>query len=91
MLARCMLATLMSSISSIGFLVSARNSPTSPNSLSLLGVSLKLVVGIMTASGFPMAVRWGPEFILIYNNGGVTRWSAIMTTGGVTCSFVPEI
>ena len=30
---------------------------------------LKLIVGIMTASGFPMAVRWGPEFILIYNDG----------------------
>jgi PAS domain S-box-containing protein len=31
--------------------------------------SLKLVVGIMTSSGFPMAVRWGPEFVLIYNDG----------------------
>jgi hypothetical protein len=31
--------------------------------------NLKLIVGIMTASGFPMAVRWGPEFILIYNDG----------------------
>jgi hypothetical protein len=31
--------------------------------------SLQLIVGIMTASGFPMAVRWGPEFILIYNDG----------------------
>ena len=31
--------------------------------------SLKLIVGIMTASGFPMAVRWGPEYILIYNDG----------------------
>jgi PAS domain S-box-containing protein len=31
--------------------------------------SLELVVGIMTASGFPMALRWGPEFILIYNDG----------------------
>jgi two-component sensor histidine kinase/PAS domain-containing protein len=31
--------------------------------------SLKLIVQIMTASGFPMAVRWGPEFILIYNDG----------------------
>jgi two-component sensor histidine kinase len=31
--------------------------------------SLKLIVEIMTASGFPMAVRWGPEFILIYNDG----------------------
>ena len=31
--------------------------------------SLKLIVGMMTASGFPMAVRWGPELILIYNDG----------------------
>ncbi|MGY3484679.1 hypothetical protein ACVW1C_002562 [Bradyrhizobium sp. USDA 4011] len=31
--------------------------------------SLKLIVGIMTASGFPMAVPWGPDFILIYNDG----------------------
>jgi PAS domain S-box-containing protein len=31
--------------------------------------SLRLVVNIMTASGFPMAVRWGPEFVLIYNDG----------------------
>ena len=27
--------------------------------------SLKLIVGIITASRFPMAVRWGPEFILM--------------------------
>ena len=31
--------------------------------------SLKLVVGIISASGFPMAVRWGPELLLIYNDG----------------------
>ena len=31
--------------------------------------SLKLIVGIITASGFPMAVRWGSEFTLIYNDG----------------------
>ncbi len=31
--------------------------------------SLRLIVSIMTASGFPMAVRWGPEFIVIYNDG----------------------
>jgi PAS domain S-box-containing protein len=30
---------------------------------------LRLIVSIMTASGFPMAVRWGPDFILIYNDG----------------------
>ena len=31
--------------------------------------SLRLVVGIMTASGFPMAIRWGPELIVLYNDG----------------------
>jgi two-component sensor histidine kinase/PAS domain-containing protein len=31
--------------------------------------NLKLIVGLITASGFPMALRWGPEFILIYNDG----------------------
>lgn len=31
--------------------------------------SLKLIVDIITASGFPMAVRWGSEFVLIYNDG----------------------
>ena len=31
--------------------------------------SLRLVVSVMIASGFPMAVRWGPEFVLIYNDG----------------------
>ncbi len=31
--------------------------------------SLRLVVEILLASGFPMAVRWGPDFIMIYNDG----------------------
>jgi len=31
--------------------------------------SLRLIIGIMTASGFPKALRWGPELILIYNDG----------------------
>src|ERR1700734_2024833 len=31
--------------------------------------SLTLVVNVMLASGFPMAVRWGPEFVMIYNDG----------------------
>ena len=31
--------------------------------------NLKLIVGLITASGFPMAVRWGPELVLIYNDG----------------------
>lgn len=31
--------------------------------------TLKLVVKIMLASGFPMAIRWGPEFLMLYNDG----------------------
>ena len=31
--------------------------------------SLTLVVNLMLASGFPMAVRWGPDFVMIYNDG----------------------
>jgi PAS domain S-box-containing protein len=30
--------------------------------------SLKLGVGMILASGFPMAIRWGPELVLIYND-----------------------
>jgi hypothetical protein len=31
--------------------------------------SLSLLVNVMLASGFPMAIRWGPEFVMIYNDG----------------------
>jgi PAS domain S-box-containing protein len=31
--------------------------------------SLTLMVNVMLASGFPMAVRWGPDFSMIYNDG----------------------
>jgi PAS domain S-box-containing protein len=31
--------------------------------------SLSLLVNVMLASGFPMAVRWGPEFVMLYNDG----------------------
>jgi PAS domain S-box-containing protein len=30
---------------------------------------LTLVVDLMLASGFPMAVRWGPDFVMFYNDG----------------------
>jgi len=30
--------------------------------------SLKLAVDIILASAFPMALRWGPDFVLIYND-----------------------
>jgi len=31
--------------------------------------SLRMAVDIVIASGFPMALRWGPQFVLIYNDG----------------------
>src|SRR3979411_632510 len=31
--------------------------------------ALRLIVSIMCSSGFPMAVRWGSDFVLIYNEG----------------------
>src|ERR1051325_11505022 len=31
--------------------------------------SLKLIVATVLASQFPMALRWGPEFVIIYNDG----------------------
>lgn len=31
--------------------------------------SLKVVTAVMLASQFPMAVRWGPDFVQIYNDG----------------------
>jgi PAS domain S-box-containing protein len=31
--------------------------------------SLTLIVKLILASGFPMAVRWGPDFVMIYNDG----------------------
>ena len=31
--------------------------------------SLRMAVEIVLASGFPMALRWGPEFVLVYNDG----------------------
>jgi len=31
--------------------------------------NLRLVVDLILAPGFPMAVRWGPGFVMIYNDG----------------------
>lgn len=31
--------------------------------------ALRLSLDIVLSSGFPMALRWGPEFVLIYNDG----------------------
>src|SRR5215469_16533989 len=30
--------------------------------------SLKLSIAMILVSGFPMAIRWGPELVLIYND-----------------------
>src|SRR5256714_11808733 len=32
-------------------------------------ISLRLMVATILASQFPMAVRWGPDFLQIYNDG----------------------
>ena len=31
--------------------------------------ALRLSLDIVLSSGFPMALRWGPDFVLIYNDG----------------------
>jgi PAS domain-containing protein len=31
--------------------------------------SLKFIVDMILSNGFPMAVRWGPDFVMIYNDG----------------------
>ncbi|HEX4411227.1 MAG TPA: PAS domain S-box protein [Xanthobacteraceae bacterium] len=31
--------------------------------------SLDIIVSVMLASGFPMCVRWGPDLVMIYNDG----------------------
>ena len=31
--------------------------------------SLKLIAATVLASRFPMAVRWGPDLVLVYNDG----------------------
>ena len=31
--------------------------------------SLRMAVDIVLASGFPMALRWGPQFVVVYNDG----------------------
>ena len=51
-------------------LVAARDwSKTPLGAVATWSPSLKLAVDIVMSSGFPMALRWGPEFVLIYNDG----------------------
>src|SRR5882757_9918285 len=42
---------------------------TSLGSRAAWSPSLKLIAATVLASQFPMAVRWGPDFVLIYNDG----------------------
>jgi PAS domain S-box-containing protein len=42
---------------------------TSLGPASAWSPNLRLVVKLILASGFPMAVRWGPDFTMIYNDG----------------------
>src|ERR1700722_830059 len=44
-------------------------SKTSLGAVDTWPPSLALIVKVMLASGFPMCVRWGPEFVMIYNDG----------------------
>ncbi|MGH7059497.1 MAG: PAS domain-containing protein, partial [Stellaceae bacterium] len=43
-------------------------SATPLGSTSGWGQNLKLSLAMILASGFPMAIRWGPELILLYND-----------------------
>jgi PAS domain S-box-containing protein len=44
-------------------------SKTSLGAVDTWPPSLSVIVKVMLASGFPMCVRWGPEFVMIYNDG----------------------
>jgi len=50
-------------------LVAAKDWSATPlGARSAWSPSLKMAVDIIMASGFPMALRWGPDFVLIYND-----------------------
>ena len=54
----------------MGVLIGSHDwSATSVGAAEHWSPALRLIVGIMCASGFPMAVRWGSDFTLIYNEG----------------------
>jgi PAS domain S-box-containing protein len=56
--------------SEMGILIGSHDwSATSVGAAEGWSPALRLIVGIMCASGFPMAVRWGSDFTLIYNEG----------------------
>jgi two-component sensor histidine kinase/PAS domain-containing protein len=60
----------VSASSEMSALIRAKDwSKTVLGSLDKWSPSLTLVVNTILASGFPMAVRWGPDFVMIYNDG----------------------
>jgi two-component sensor histidine kinase/PAS domain-containing protein len=60
----------VSASSKMSVLIRAKDwSKTVLGSLDKWSPSLTLVVNTILASGFPMAVRWGPDFVMIYNDG----------------------
>jgi len=62
--------TDISATSSMPALIRAKDwSKTTLGCADRWPASLKLVVELLLASGFPMAVRWGPDFVMIYNDG----------------------
>jgi len=51
-------------------LVAAKDwSQTPLGPMEAWSTSLRMALDIVLSSGFPMALRWGPEFVLIYNDG----------------------
>ncbi len=62
--------TDISATSNMSALIRAKDwSKTTLGDADRWPASLTLVVNLVLASGFPMAVRWGPDFVLIYNDG----------------------
>lgn len=62
--------TDISATSNMSALIRAKDwSKTSLGDPSRWPSSLTLVVKLLLASGFPMAIRWGPDFVMIYNDG----------------------
>lgn len=59
-----------SATSNMSALIRAKDwSKTTLGDFDVWPPSLTLVVELLLASGFPMAVRWGPDFTMIYNDG----------------------
>src|ERR1700712_5110526 len=63
-------ASAQSVVNELAGLIASKDWSTTPlGAQDNWSPTLKLVVGIMTASGFPMALRWGSDLVLIYNDG----------------------